>query len=322
MNMKQFLIISLLFTFVIGCVPSKKYRELLEQQKECNEELEKYKTRALDAEDALKNSDVKLKQANKQLDKTNKELDRLDKKYKKLNEEYELLQELNKTIENKLASSKKLGKEETSTLNAELEATRIELQKKEDYLNQLEKELNAKERELQQREERVNELEQMIAAKDNALQKLKDRVANALLGFEGKGLTVEEKNGKIYVSMEAKLLFKSGSTKVDEDGEQAIIDLAKVLQDQEGLEIIVEGHTDTDPIKSSKHPTDNWELSVLRATSVVKIMTSNSDIDEKVLSASGRSEYHPVDPSDKSKNRRIEIIISPNLDELFEIINQ
>lgn len=322
MNTKQFLLFALLFSLAVACVPSKKYKELLEQQKECNEELEKFKTRALDAEDALKNTEVQLKQANKKLDKTNNEMQKLEEGYRKLDEEYELLQELNNTIEQKLASSKKLGKEESSTLNAELEATRIELQKKEDYLNQLEKELNAKERELQQREARVNELEQVIAAKDDALKKLKDRVANALLGFEGKGLTVEEKNGKIYVSMEAKLLFKSGSTSVDEEGEQAIVDLAKVLQDQEGLEVIVEGHTDTDPIKSSKHPTDNWELSVLRATSVVKIMTSNSVIDEKILSASGRSKYHPVDAKDKSKNRRIEIIISPNLDELFEMIKQ
>lgn len=232
------------------------------------------------------------------------------------------MKELNATIEKKMASSLRTGQEASATLNTQLEATRIELQKKEDYLNQLEKELNAKERVLQQREQRVNELEEMIASKDDALKQLKDKVANALLGFEGKGLTVEEKNGKIYVSLEAKLLFKSGSTDVDAEGEQALIDLAKVLQDQEGLEIIVEGHTDTDPLKSSKHPKDNWELSVLRATSVVKIMTANSEIDERVLSASGRSEYHPVDPTDKSKNRRIEIIIAPNLDELFEMINQ
>lgn len=311
-----------IFLLLFSCVPSKKYKELLEQQEKCNEELENYKSRALDAEDQSKNLQVSLDQAKNELEDKNEDYQELDKNYKKLKSEYEVLKELNKTIEDKLSSSQKIGQQESSTLNAQLEATRIELQRKEDALNQLEKELNAKERVLQEREVRVNELEEMIAAKDNALKQLKDKVANALLGFEGKGLTVEEKNGKIYVSLEAKLLFQSGSTEVDPNGQKALIDLAKVLQDQEGLEVIVEGHTDSDPLKSSKHPTDNWELSVLRATSVVKIMTENSSIDEKILSAAGRSKYHPVDPENKAKNRRIEIIIAPNLDELFQMIKQ
>ena len=168
----------------------------------------------------------------------------------------------------------------------------------------------------------MNELEEAIKRKDEAQLQLKDRVAKALVGFEKKGLSVVQKNGRIYVSMEAKLLFKSGSTFVEKEGQEAIVELAKVLQDEKDLEIIVEGHTDSDALKSASHPKNNWELSVLRATSVVDIMLNNSNMDPKKLMPAGRSEFLPVDPNDNAKNRRIEIIISPNLNELFDIISK
>ena len=139
-------------------------------------------------------------------------------------------------------------------------------------------------------------------------------------GFENRGLTVNEKNGKIYVSLEAKLLFASGSTKVEEEGKKALVELSKVLESEKDLEVIVEGHTDTDKLASASHPKNNWELSVLRATSVIEIMLANSKMNPKQLMAGGRSEFLPVDPNDKAKNRRIEVIISPNLNELYQIL--
>jgi chemotaxis protein MotB len=171
----------------------------------------------------------------------------------------------------------------------------------------------------------VNELEQIIAEKDAAVRALKDKIAAALLGFKDKGLTVEQRNGKIYVSMEAKLLFPKGSTSVDPQGQKALIELAKVLQDQKDLEILVEGHTDTDKLSGNGPIKDNWELSVMRATAVVKIMLGNSGIDATQITAAGRGEHIPVDKGEteeaKAKNRRIEVILTPNLDELFEIID-
>jgi chemotaxis protein MotB len=122
--------------------------------------------------------------------------------------------------------------------------------------------------------------------------------------------------------MEAKLLFASGSTLVEPNGKKALIELAKVLEQEKELEVIVEGHTDTDKLVSPNHPKSNWELSVLRATSVIDIILTNSKISPKQLIAAGRSEFHPVDVNDKAKNRRIEIIISPNLVELYDIINK
>jgi len=118
------------------------------------------------------------------------------------------------------------------------------------------------------------------------------------------------------------LLFSSGSTVVETEGKKALIDLAKVLETEKEVEIVVEGHTDTDKFTSSASPRNNWELSVLRSTAVVEIMTANSKMNPVQLMAAGRSEYIPVDVKDKAKNRRIEIIISPNLNELFEIISK
>jgi chemotaxis protein MotB len=121
------------------------------------------------------------------------------------------------------------------------------------------------------------------------------------MGFKDKGLTVETKNGKVYVSMEAKLLFASGKYTVDNEGKDALIKLAKILETQTDLEVLVEGHTDTDALKSPNVPTDNWELSVLRSTSVVKLMLKESKMNPKKITAAGRSEFLPVDPNDKAK---------------------
>ena len=134
------------------------------------------------------------------------------------------------------------------------------------------------------------------------------------------GLSVTEKDGKVYVSMEAQLLFATGSTVVDPKGKKALVDLAKAIENETDMEVLVEGHTDTDKLNASAYPKDNWDLSVLRATEVVKIILANSHVQPQILSAAGRSEFHPVDGSDKSKNRRIEIILQPKLDELYKLI--
>jgi chemotaxis protein MotB len=121
--------------------------------------------------------------------------------------------------------------------------------------------------------------------------------------------------------MEAKLLFASGETAVDERGKEVIIDLARVLGNRDDLDIVVEGHTDTDAFSRAKYPRNNWDLSVLRATSVIEIMLANSDLNPESVMAAGRSQFNPVDPNDKAKNRRIEVILSPKLDELLEMVS-
>lgn len=320
--MKKFLAVLGVGCFLVSCVPSKKYNELLAEQEACKKALEEYQTKAINCEEANKDLNARVSLQEKQINTLKTDTTKLGEQLRSLNTEYDKILATNKALESKFKELQNKGANESAALIGDLEQTRIELQNKEDALNILEKELNAKERELSLREERVKELEDIIAQKDALVSSLKDRIAQALLNFEGKGLTVEQRNGKIYVSLEAKLLFPSGSTVVDDEGKVALVELAKALEDEEDLEIVVEGHTDTDPIKSSKHPTNNWELSVLRATAVVEIMTASSTMDPKILSAAGRSEFHPIDPNDKAKNRRIEVIITPNLDELFNIISK
>lgn len=312
-----------------SCVSGRQFEELQNKEQACTEKLNK-----VTSDNELLRAQVKEGESlQESLLKDNEAL-RADTAFlgstsRQLRTQYDKINELNDILVNKNTKMMADITSENKKLLADLQKTQNELQMQEDELRILEGELNAKEAnieqmstELQAREARVQELEELIAKKDAAVNDLKNRVSQALLGFKDKGLTVEQKNGKVYVSLEAKLLFPSGSTNINAEGKQALIDLAKAIETEADLEIIVEGHTDTDQIRSNTIPSDNWELSVLRATAVVKIMVSNSQVEPKILSASGRSEFHPIDPDDKAKNRRIEIILSPNLNELFQLIEQ
>ena len=320
--MKIGIVAVLSLIFVASCVPAKKYNELVEKEKLCSEELEKFKSSALNNEALAAELKTKSDLLTSQVAQLKSDTSSLGNQYRTLKAKYDKLAKLNEDLETNYDKLRLSGAKESAGLHAELKAKQIELQEKEDRLLALEKELQAKSDLLAKREQRVNELEQILADQENATKLLKDKVAAALKGFENKGLTVIEKNGKIYVSLEAKLLFSSGSTVVQPEGKKALVDLSRVLENEKELEIIVEGHTDTDKLNSPNYPHNNWELSVLRSTSVIDIMLTNSNIDPKQLMAAGRSEFIPVDESDKAKNRRIEIIISPNLNALFELISK
>ncbi len=311
-----------------GCVPARKFEEVAEKQEVCAKELKSLKTLKTD----LESENLELSSFNEQLNAATKRLIKdttlLGKSLRMKEKQYDKIDLLNQRIQDQLEILQKGQTLEKKRLLADLEKRKADLLDLEDKLRSYEIDLNNKKAELEKlsielvkREKRVNELEEIIANKDAIVKALKDKVAKALLGFKDKGLSVEQKDGKVYVSMDAKLLFASGSTKVDAQGVKALKELAKVLEDQVDLEILVEGHTDTDKMKSSSHPADNWELSVLRATSVVKIMLKNSQMNPTTISASGRSEFIPIDPENKAKNRRIEVVLIPKLDELFEIIN-
>lgn len=304
-----------------SCVPSKKYNELLEKEKLCSEELADYKSRALDAEAQNMTLNKKVDVLSASVETLKKDTTAIGHDLRVLRAKYNKLAQINETLENNYDKLRLSGARDVANLQAELEAKKVELQKKEDALLQLEQDLMAKQQLLTEREARVKELERIIKEKDDAVRLLKEKVAAALTGFKDKGLKVEERNGKIYVSMEAKLLFASGSIAVEPEGKQALIDLSKALEGEKDLEIVVEGHTDTDKMAGNQHPKNNWELSVLRSTSVISIMLENSTINPTQLMAAGRSEYIPVDPNNKAKNRRIEVIISPNLNELYELIS-
>ena len=317
-SLLPFFIVLLLLS---ACVPAKKYKDLLEREKVCSEELAKFKKSSGEYEALSKDLQTKFANASRDLSKLIQDTTALGSKYRLLLRDYNIIDGEYKSLQKSFDKLKNLSARETAELQNQLEAKNNELQIKEDALLKLDQELKEKQRLLIEREKRVNELEEAIRKKEAAVQLLKAKVANALRGFENQGLSVVQKNGKIYVSLEAKLLFKSGSTLVEEEGVRALVELGKALESEKDLEIIVEGHTDTDKLNSSTSPKNNWELSVLRATSVVQILLNNSNMTPSQIMAGGRGEFLPVDESDKAKNRRIEVIISPNLNELFEIIS-
>ena len=306
---------------LFSCVPIQKYNDLMDRELKSSEELAKYRKQKDQFESASKDCDSRSKVLNKKYKSLKKDNEALRYEMKEDLIKIDKLKSQVATLENSFSKLRNMEAKEVAQFQSELEAKNLELQKKEDELMALEKQLREKERLLIIREQRVKELEELLRNRENAIQALKDKISAALRAYEDSGLTVEERNGKIYISMQAKLLFKSGSTNIEASGKKAIIDLSNVIQKESDWEVVVEGHTDTDVLNSSSHPTSNWELSVLRSTAVVDVMLSNSELSPKQVMAAGRGEFHPIDKNNKAKNRRIEVIISPNLNELFEIIS-
>jgi chemotaxis protein MotB len=177
---------------------------------------------------------------------------------------------------------------------------------------------------LQNREERLKQVEDILHKQDAATNALKDKLQQALLGFQQSGLTVDIRNGKVYVSLTDKLLFPSGSITIDVKGKQALQQLAAVLNKEPDINIAVEGHTDDKKVINLGQIKDNWDLSVLRATSVTRYLTETENVDPHRLIATGKSQFQPIDPANtddaRAKNRRIEIVLSPKLDELYNLI--
>jgi chemotaxis protein MotB len=214
----------------------------------------------------------------------------------------------------------RICKEKVRSLEQQVEqATKSSSEEIKGLLTQLEK----AEEDLFERESKLRELQSLIKQRDSSMNALRERVEQSLLGFKDSGLEIEVKNGKVYVKMSNQLLFKSGSTVIDQRGRDALSQLATVLSQQTDISVMIEGHTDNKPINNARIA-DNWDLSVLRSTEVARILTIENGIDPKRIIASGRSEFMPTDEADtqeaRAKNRRTEIILSPKLDELFNLV--
>ena len=307
-----------------SCVTSKVHKDLQAKYKACQDEV-----------NALRNQNREMEESNTELtskfDKASKKVEQLSadtaqlgnhlrmarKNYDDLNKSYEFLLKNNNTL---LANNAR----ENKALLAQMESLQTKLQGKEDSLRLEQERLSDISSKLAAREKRVNELEGIIQRKDSVVEYVRSKVSDALLGFQGNGLTVEMKNGQVYVSMENSLLFASGSWDVAPKGKLALEKLAAVLADNPDIRILVEGHTDDDAYRGRGQVSDNWDLSVMRATSVVKIITSNSGIDAKRITAAGRGEFVPLASNEttegKATNRRTEIILTPDLTELADLI--
>lgn len=316
-----------------SCVPNRQYQELKAKHDKLLSESDRLTNENRNLTTSVEELEADMATLTKRSNALQEDTAYLGKRYRQMSVKYDELNDLNDELLDKMKQQRREGTEENRKLLEALRDTQTDLQRREDELRELEKELQAKERRLNDvedallaREARVKELENIIAEKDAVVRALKDRIAQALLGFKDKGIQVEQKNGKIYVSLEAQLLFPSGSTAINAEGKKALVDLATVIKDEKDITILVEGHTDTDAYNGSGAIKDNWDLSVMRATSVVKILTNEGSMDPTMLTAAGRGEFIPVAENTsregKAKNRRIEIILTPNLDQLFEIINE
>jgi chemotaxis protein MotB len=326
--MRTTIITAGLACIIIGfysCVPANKLTEEQNKRKACQAKLDSIK--ALD--DACETSRTELKA---KIDLLQNELNALQHdtatcgmSYRETADKYDNLNKVNKELQdayNKMTSG---DEADGKNIAKQLQHTESELLEKEDQLNNEKIHLDSLNMKLRDREARVSELENILNRKDSALDALKKKITAALLGFADKGISVYEKNGKVYVSMDEALLFPSGSTKVQPEGIEALNKLAQALESNPDIDVMVEGHTDDVPMHGNGDIKDNWDLSAIRATSIVKILLQDAKINPSRLMASGVSEYDPVDPAKtaqaRQKNRRTDIILTPKLDELFKILN-
>ena len=314
--LKKFFFGIILVTLTTSCVSSRIYEDLQDRYDALRAENESLMSQLDATSGGNSYSESRFRE---EIDKLNAENSRL-----KMD-----LAAIQNNLDRLRASYDALEANSSSSLSENLERNRSlleQLEAKERRLAEEEARLEEVQRKLASRSARVDELEGIIAAKDAKMSALKDAISAALVNFEGNGLTVEQRDGKVYVSMENKLLFESGSWAVNSRGREAVMQLGRVLADNKGIDVLIEGHTDNVPYGGSGNIKDNWDLSTKRATAIVNILTQNARIPKENLTAAGRGEYAPVasnsNSNGRSKNRRIEVILTPKLDEIAKLLNE
>lgn len=319
MMIKRISVALLIMALSTSCVSKKVYTELEDKYADARKE----NRRLSDENDELSQAKNKLDQEyaalQAELAKTKADRDKFLSQYTAADTNLKNLQASYNALEKNSDDALQSNMNKNRELLAQLEAKEKALAAEQQRLNKLKNDLQAS-------SDRLTELENIMAAKDAAMKKLKETLSNALNSFEGKGLTVQERDGKVYVSMENKLLFSSGSWAVGTEGRRAVVEVGKVLADNPDISVLIEGHTDDDAYAGSGPIADNWDLSTKRATAIVSILGENKKINRQNLTAAGRSEYAPLASNSsaegKAKNRRIEIILTPKLDEISRMLNE
>jgi chemotaxis protein MotB len=314
MNRVKILNLIIAASMLVSCVTTKKFKEmegrLMGENRDLRQEVMNMNTRNTE----LSASEDRLAAMNNEL----------NKKIEALNYEQEILTRTRQALESNKAQLEAQLEAVRKGTSSEIESLLAELQRARQDLNLREDKLREAEKTLQDRNTRLIELQEALRQKEEAVNRLRQTVTNALTGFTNNGLTVFEKNGKVYVSLEEQLLFRSGQWEVDPRGQQALRDLAVVLAQNPDINVMVEGHTDDVPMRGANQVKDNWDLSVMRATAVTKVLLQNKQIAPDRIIAAGRSEFLPIDPDKtadaRRKNRRTEIILTPKLDELLKLI--
>jgi len=314
-----------------SCVPVKQYTEMKSKVDSCQKANDALKDENRNLTVDINELDGKIVALQKKIFDLEQESEKLKKEKQIISDQKEILDKSQRELENQINRIKDGSSEEITKLLSELQTLQSDLQERENRVKASELELTNKEQKLQaaleqskSQQAKLLELQEAISKQQGSVNELKGKLANALRGFYNQGLSVNEKNGKVYVSLEEQLLFQSGSYSVDPKGQEALKSLSEVLANNADINIMVEGHTDDVPLNGSNQIKDNWDLSVMRATSVAKIILNNKKIDPKRITAAGRGEFFPLvvgkTPEARKKNRRTEIILTPNLTEVFKIL--
>jgi chemotaxis protein MotB len=319
MRIIKYLLIGFTVLNLIGCVSQKKFLKLEDEfgslqrvNTQLNRKLDDCNSEKTALEDELTYSKDRIEVLKSQRDDLTKDLQATKNYLEKLNDSYDALEQNSSQT---LAANSKQNRE----LLEQLELKENALAKEQNRLEQLQKDLQAK-------SNRIEELQSLIADKEQKMISLKENLSRALTNFEGQGLSVELRDGKVYVSMENKLLFASGSWTVGGEGQKAVKELGKVLADNPDIAVLIEGHTDNVPYGGNGPLTDNWDLSTKRATEVLKLLLKNGNINPQNLTAAGKGEFAPLASNTteerKAKNRRIEVVLTPKLDEISKLLSE
>lgn len=313
MNLKTPLLLVLILSMFTSCVAKKEFDALMTIKNGLENDKARLENDLSVANEKISRLEVQLDALKNEKNSLQNDFNVIDKELKELRAEHGRIKGL---YDNLLTNS--------GQLNSDLARQQQRLLTIEDDLEIQKKKNEELAIDLAKRESRVAELEKIIADKEAAVQALKNKVTNALLNFNEDDLKVEVRNGKVYVSLAEQLLFKSGSIEVDQKGVNALKQLAGAIKSNPDINIMVEGHTDNVQFtRKVQYMSDNWDLSVLRATSIVRILTEGG-VAATSITASGKGESSPLvandSPENKAKNRRTEIILTPKLDELFKLL--
>jgi chemotaxis protein MotB len=317
---KKISISILILALTTSCVSKKIFADLETKFAD----LKKENRSLYDENEALKSTknktDLDNITLNSELTKTKAERDKLAADFAASSNSLKTLQTSYAALEKNSGEAISSKSDMNRELLAQLDAKEVALKTEKERLEKLSTDLK-------DRSARVTELEGLIAAKEASMKKVKETLTKSLKAFEGKGLTIEQKDGKVYVSMENKLLFESGSWAVGTEGKKAVVAVGKVLGDNPDLAVLIEGHTDNIKFAGAAGQIENnWDLSTKRATAIVNILTENAKVNKQNLTAAGRGEFSPImsndTPEGKAKNRRIEIILTPKLDEVSKMLNE
>ncbi len=316
--------IAMIMISLASCVSMQKYKDL-EAKYNASMDAEKKATKKnRDQEVQINELKAELDREKANFAKLQKEYDDMQADYLRSSDDYKKLLADYNEMEAKYAKQTAGNRSEIQKLLADLQTREADLKLLEEENTRKKAELDRLMADVVAKEKKVQELQAILDSKDKELKDIFNKMNEALFGFKDKGLQVYTKNGKVYVSMDEKLLFASGSWQVGNEGKEAIKKVGEVLQKNTDINVLIEGHTDNVPYQGRGEVKDNWDLSVLRANSIVKILLENKGIAPSRVTAAGRGEYAPIVANDtkenKAKNRRTEIILTPKLDELLNIL--